>query len=174
MPTAMALVGGDGDRHRRLPIGPHRTFPQQGALPCEIGVTLRVSIRHMLLQGKAQDGESNGSSEQLSGETEVKYLVSASRDKTIKIFQLSTGACVLTLVGHDNWVRAVAWHISGKYIISCSDDRSIKVWDIAQKRCCKTLSDAHPHFVTCMGVNYRGTHIASGSVDLGVKVWECV
>jgi len=32
------------------------------------------------------------------------YLASGSRDKKIKIWDAKNGRCVITLVGHDNWV----------------------------------------------------------------------
>lgn len=78
------------------------------------------------------------------------FLVSGSRDKTIKIWDVSVGICLFTLIGHDNWVRGVVWHSGGKYIISSSDDKTIRVWDILNKRCSKTL-EAHSHFCTTVG-----------------------
>lgn len=78
------------------------------------------------------------------------FLVSGSRDKTIKVWDVSIGQCLLTLVGHDNWVRGVVWHPGGKYILSCSDDKTIRVWDIVNKRCSKTL-EAHAHFCQTLG-----------------------
>jgi len=78
------------------------------------------------------------------------FLISGSRDKTIKAWDVSVGACLFTLIGHDNWVRGVAWHPGGKYIISASDDKTIRVWDVVNKRCFKTL-EAHSHFCTTIG-----------------------
>ena len=33
------------------------------------------------------------------------FLASGSRDKSIKVWDVSTGVCLFSLVGHDNWVR---------------------------------------------------------------------
>jgi platelet-activating factor acetylhydrolase IB subunit alpha len=104
---------------------------------------------------------------------QTEIVASGSRDKTIKLWDVWSGACLVTLTGHDNWVRGVAFHPSGKFLYSCSDDKSIRVWDNATKRCHKKLLDAHAHFVTCMAVNLRVPMLASGSVDKTVKVWEC-
>ncbi|KAL3170109.1 hypothetical protein MRX96_015171 [Rhipicephalus microplus] len=38
------------------------------------------------------------------------FLASSLRDKTIKLWDVSTGLAVFTLVGHDNWVRGVKFH----------------------------------------------------------------
>lgn len=78
------------------------------------------------------------------------YLVSGSRDRTIKVWDVSVGVCLFTLIGHDNWVRGICWHPGGNYIISCSDDKTIRVWDIKNKRCFKSL-EAHSHFCTTLG-----------------------
>jgi len=98
------------------------------------------------------------------------YLASGSRDKTIRLWD-STGVCVHTFVGHDNWVRAIRFHKGGKYIISASDDKTIKVWDIATGRC-KSTVQAHDHFATCMAYIAEKSLLATGSVDQQVKIWE--
>jgi len=102
------------------------------------------------------------------------FLASGSRDKTIKIWETLTGVCITTMVGHDNWVRSIAWHPSGKYIISVSDDKTIKVWDVKQGRAIKTINDAHTHFVSCLDFNSRNPHLATGGVDDIVKIWSCI
>jgi len=101
------------------------------------------------------------------------YVASGSRDKSIKIFESLTGRCVMTLPGHDNWVRSIAFHWSGKYLFSCSDDRSIRIWDLSEKRLLRTITDAHPHFIQCIDFNSRNPHLVSGGVDNVVHVWPC-
>lgn len=79
------------------------------------------------------------------------FLASGSRDKTIKIWDVSTGLCVLTLTGHDNWVRGLVFHPGGKYLLSAADDKTLRVWDLRHRRCLKTL-EAHQHFCTSLGI----------------------
>ncbi|KAL5015906.1 hypothetical protein ScPMuIL_005495 [Solemya velum] len=100
------------------------------------------------------------------------FLISGSRDKTIKMWDVSTGLCLFTLVGHDNWVRGVLFHAGGKYILSASDDKTLRIWDIKNKRNHKTL-DAHQHFVTSLDMHKTSPYVITGSVDQMVKVWEC-
>ena len=80
------------------------------------------------------------------------FLASGSRDKSIKVWDVSSGLCLFTLVGHDNWIRGLSWHPGGKYLLSASDDKSLRVWNIPHKRCSKTL-EAHTHFCTSLGKN---------------------
>lgn len=126
------------------------------------------------------------------------FVATGSRDKTIKLWDAQSGQCLKTLVGHDNWVRALVFHPSGKFLLSASDDKTIRTWDLLTGRNSKTL-DAHAHFVTSLvwgrataagaappsanGVTTNGNGngagpttqlvnvLASASVDQSVKIW---
>ncbi|KAF9361056.1 protein with putative role during mitosis [Mortierella sp. AD094] len=92
-----------------------------------------------------------------------QYTATGSRDKTIKLWD-STGQCIHTLIGHDNWVRGLVFHPSGKFLLSASDDKTMKIWDLKAGRCMKTM-EAHQHFVTCIAFNTTSPVVATGSVD---------
>jgi WD40 repeat protein len=55
-------------------------------------------------------------------------LASASHDKTIKIWQLSTGKVISTLTEHSDKVMSVAFSPDGQMLVSCSWDRTVKIW----------------------------------------------
>eukprot|EP01102_Stenamoeba_stenopodia_P008658 TRINITY_DN2516_c0_g1_i2.p1 TRINITY_DN2516_c0_g1~~TRINITY_DN2516_c0_g1_i2.p1 ORF type:complete len:402 (+),score=72.61 TRINITY_DN2516_c0_g1_i2:329-1534(+) len=101
------------------------------------------------------------------------YIASGSRDKTIKIWDVGTGQSIMTLTGHDNWVRGVRFHPNGKYLLSVSDDKTIRIWDLKQQRIVKTINDAHSHFIACLDFNNKDPHLATGGVDQIVKIWTC-
>jgi platelet-activating factor acetylhydrolase IB subunit alpha len=104
------------------------------------------------------------------------HLATGSRDKSIRIVRVDSGAVVLTLSGHDNWVRSLLFHPGGRYLLSCSDDRSVRVWDLARAgRPARRLDAAHETFVTAIdwasGAGLPA--LASVGVDAALRIWEC-
>nr|MDZ7977164.1 serine/threonine protein kinase [Nostoc sp. DedQUE03] len=66
-------------------------------------------------------------------------LYSSSGDKTIKIWDLSTGKPIKTLTGHTDTVSSVVYSPDGKTLASSSDDKTIKIWDVSTGKPIKTL-----------------------------------
>ena len=63
-----------------------------------------------------------------------KRAISASADKTLKIWDTDTGIELRTLTGHTGPVRGVAIAPDGLTAISASDDNTLKIWDIKTGR----------------------------------------
>ncbi len=58
-----------------------------------------------------------------------KWAASGSNDKLVKIWDLETGECRMTLKGHTHRVWSVAITPDGKKILSGSWDNSARIWD---------------------------------------------
>jgi len=114
----------------------------------------------------------------------VSHVVTASRDKTIKVWDAIRGQCLYTLHGHDDWVRALVFHPNGKYLLSSSDDHTIRIWELNTGRNIRKI-EAHERFVSCLSWGRQTLSnspdagdspalmnvIASGSSDQTVRVW---
>jgi len=99
-----------------------------------------------------------------------KTIVSCSADKTIKVWDIETGACLRTLGGHSSNVGSVAIAPDGKTIVTGSWDNTIKVWDIMTGACLHTLQ-AHSGEVRSVAIAPDGKTIVTGSDDRTIKVW---
>ncbi|KAF9430724.1 hypothetical protein BGZ76_000729 [Entomortierella beljakovae] len=96
-----------------------------------------------------------------------KVVVSASGDKTIKIWSFETGECLKTLEGHTRGIACIQFE--GNVIVSGSSDRSIKIWDIAKGECVRTLV-GHEGLVRTL--QFTGGRIISGGYDETLKIWD--
>ena len=66
-------------------------------------------------------------------------LISASFDKTIKIWNLNSFECINELKGHLDRINNLELISNGNVIVSCSSDKSIKLWNIKTGACLKTI-----------------------------------
>ncbi len=98
-------------------------------------------------------------------------LISASADKTIKIWDLVSGQEIKTLKGHSSYVNYLAISPDGQILISASADKTIKTWDLATNKEIYTLN-GHNNYVNALTVSSDGQLLASGSADKTVKIWN--
>jgi len=68
-------------------------------------------------------------------------LVTASNDKSVKLWLPYKKKFLKTFSGHTCWVRCAKFSPDGKLLVSCSDDKTIKVWDITSGQCVKTFNE---------------------------------
>ncbi|KAJ2619793.1 hypothetical protein GGI26_005555 [Coemansia sp. RSA 1358] len=97
-------------------------------------------------------------------------LVSASGDRTIKIWDLKTRTCVQTLADHTRGVACLDF--DGTYIVSGSSDRSIRIWDAVTGACQRVIHNAHTDLVRTVMFNRKQDILVSGSYDESIKIWS--
>jgi len=100
-----------------------------------------------------------------------RLAVSASNDKTLKVWDLETRSELRTLQGHTSFVNAVAMSEDGRLAVSASADRTLKVWDVESGRELRTLA-GHSSFVNGVALSGDGRLAVSASADYTLKVWD--
>jgi WD40 repeat protein len=100
-----------------------------------------------------------------------KQLASGSFDKTIKIWDVTTGKVLNTLKGHESLVNSVEFSPDGQQLASGSRDKTIKIWDVTTGKVLNTLK-GHEDYVNSVGFSPDGQQLASGSVDNTIKIWN--
>jgi guanine nucleotide-binding protein subunit beta-2-like 1 protein len=100
------------------------------------------------------------------------YALSASWDKTLRLWELATGTTTRRFVGHTNDVLSVSFSADNRQIVSGSRDRTIKLWNTLGD-CKYTITDkGHTEWVSCVrfSPNPQNPVIVSSGWDKLVKV----
>jgi WD40 repeat protein/tRNA A-37 threonylcarbamoyl transferase component Bud32 len=100
-----------------------------------------------------------------------RQVISASQDRTVRVWDARTGKELLTLSGHADFVTCVAISPDGHRIAAGGRDRTVKVWDAQTGK--ETLSlSGHTGEVISVAFSAEGRRIVSGSADRTAKVWD--
>ena len=73
-------------------------------------------------------------------------LISASKDESIRLWNVMNATCVAIFAGHDGHrdsVLSVGWHPLGEKFVSAGMDTSIKVWSLEMHR--SSISESHKY-----------------------------
>ena len=98
-------------------------------------------------------------------------VASASADKTVRLWDSTTGAARRTLEGHSNGVCGVAFSPDGKLVASASGDKTVRLWDSATGAARRTL-EGHSDWVQAVAFSPDGKLVASASQDKTVRLWD--
>ena len=87
-------------------------------------------------------------------------LVSANREMTVRIWDVSTGCCVRTLRGHTAWVRDVFPSSDGHYLLSAGDDMAVRLCYLSVATCTesKLSLSGHEHHIECCALASPSTY----------------
>ncbi|KAL6232277.1 nuclear distribution protein nudF [Aspergillus navahoensis] len=121
------------------------------------------------------------------------HLISASRDGTLRIWDVSTGFCVKVIKSAtESWIRDVSPSFDGKWLVSGGRDQAVTVWEVSSAEpksallghenfieCCVFAPPAsYEHLATLAGLKKPPPatssceFIATGARDKTIKLWE--
>uniref|UniRef100_A0A674NLR9 Pleiotropic regulator 1 n=1 Tax=Takifugu rubripes TaxID=31033 RepID=A0A674NLR9_TAKRU len=100
-----------------------------------------------------------------------QWFVTGSADRTIKIWDLSSGKLKLSLTGHISTVRGVAVSHRSPYLFSCGEDKQVKCWDLEYN---KVIRHYHGHLSAVYGLDLHPTIdvLVTCSRDATARVWD--
>ncbi|KAJ3134879.1 hypothetical protein HK100_003223, partial [Physocladia obscura] len=111
-----------------------------------------------------------------------EYLIVASTQGPIKLWDLRQAKVARTLIGHRLGSTAVEFHPFGEFFISGGKDSQVKVWDVKKSGCIHTYSSStmvssttplsSSGNVQVLRITPDGRWIASGWEDGSVKIWD--
>jgi WD40 repeat protein/tRNA A-37 threonylcarbamoyl transferase component Bud32/tetratricopeptide (TPR) repeat protein len=99
-------------------------------------------------------------------------LVSASLDRTVRLWDARTGLPLATLTGHTSFVTGVAFSPDGQCFASASLDRTVRLWDARAHELLATLTNPAGG-VRSVAFSPDGQRLASTSLlDKAVRLWD--
>ncbi len=103
------------------------------------------------------------------------FIVSASADQSLRLWNAETGECTRTLAGHEGAVTAVALADEGRVIVSGSADGTVRLWDTLTGEQCGVCA-GHPSAVSWLLPLAGDPHVLVGLADNGtpqpIYVWN--
>jgi WD40 repeat protein len=100
-----------------------------------------------------------------------KKLAAASEDKTVSIWDLTTGKYIGCLSGHTDRIPALAWHPSGRFLISAGWDTTARVWD-ANTLQPVILLNSHATQVNAAAFSPDGHWLACADSSHTIHLWD--
>ncbi|VDD75385.1 unnamed protein product [Mesocestoides corti] len=99
-----------------------------------------------------------------------EYLISASNDTTVKVWNARTGFCMSTLPTHKDYVLVLAYAQHREEVASAGLDHAIFLWDV------NTLRNLTPKNNTdsiySLAMDPAGSILVAGSPDKLIRMWD--
>ncbi len=98
-------------------------------------------------------------------------IASSSDDKSVKLWDITTGQCFRLLKGHKDSVWAVAFSPDRQLLASSSDDQTVKLWQLSTGTCIKTLQGFDSP-VSSLTFSPDSQILASSCAERMVQLWD--
>src|SRR5690349_18278358 len=98
-------------------------------------------------------------------------IVTASWDKTARIWDAASAKEIAVLRGHDDSVRSAAFSPDGSRIVTASDDKTARIWDAATAKE-SALLRGHDSHVQSAAFSRDASRIVTASWDKTARIWD--
>jgi pleiotropic regulator 1 len=100
-----------------------------------------------------------------------EWFASGAADRTIKVWDVASGALKVTLTGHINTVRALCISARHPYMFSAGEDKMVKCWDLETNKVVRAY-DGHLSGVYSLALHPTLDVLVSGGRDSTCRVWD--
>jgi len=96
-------------------------------------------------------------------------IITASTDKTIKVWDINLGECIKTFVETEIYLE-ISCILQNKFLFS-SAGTDIKIWDFASGECIKLLQ-GHSLNINSYAITNDTAYVISSGADTVIKIWS--
>jgi|GEM_PF-2419088 len=100
-----------------------------------------------------------------------RIALSASRDGTLRLWNLENGVCDRVLIVHQQRIKACSLSGNARLALSASEDKTLRLWDVSTGDCLHILA-GHQDKVTRCALSQDGSIALSASDDGTLRVWQ--
>ena len=97
-------------------------------------------------------------------------FVTASRDKTARIWRVPDGTPAVAPLQHDGPVTRAIWSADGRTLLTISDDGHARLWDASNGREVRRYD--HPQTKVTSAAFGPGNLVATGAADGSLRIWN--
>ena len=100
-----------------------------------------------------------------------RLVLTASRDGTLRLWDVASGDCLTVLEGHAGTVTACAFSPDGRLALSASGDNTLRLWDVASG-ILRSVLEGHTNGVNACAFSPGGRLALSASQDKTLRLWD--
>ena len=103
--------------------------------------------------------------------SDSQYIITSSRDKTIRIWNFQNKRLETILKGHGGGISCIAITSDNNYLVSGSSDNKLIIWNL-QTRTQESILGGHTHFIRSLDITRDDLYIISTSFDFTIRIWS--
>lgn len=150
-----------------------------GGSGCIEVLSAETGERLSYLQGFKWNGAGHHDRTEVHFSTDLRLALIGSKDGPVRLVDLTSSSCVLTLPGHEGEVTSVWLSPDGRLAASGGADHRVRIWNLASRRCLHVL-EGHTDVVSSVCLSPTGRHLLSTGGhtnytvrrDTSVRLWD--
>ncbi|MEW6744852.1 MAG: protein kinase [Planctomycetota bacterium] len=99
-----------------------------------------------------------------------RLVVTACRDRAVRILDVETGAEVAVLEGHESSVVCARFSSDGERVVSASQDGTARIWNVVRRETMATLRDRDA--VLSASFDREGKRVVTSSLSGTARIWD--